>query len=248
MSESSTKRSVFPESESFDKLGPEVHAKLKHYVYLYADPITGKPFYVGKGFGDRILAHQDAGGDGEKAKRIEELRRQGLKPKLVIVRHGMEESEAFAVEAVIIEQIGLENLTNIVAGHRTNTHGRMTLSQIRSRYASESVHSFNAPTLLFRITRSFRYTMTGDDASDNEKLELYEATRGTWKIGANRESVKYAMAVYDNVIQEIYEIDKWVQAGTSEYVTRKELNDLDSDRYEFTGKRCEDKHLSLIHI
>lgn len=39
------------------ELPPGVGEQLGHYVYLYVDPRTGEPFYVGKGVGNRILAH-----------------------------------------------------------------------------------------------------------------------------------------------------------------------------------------------
>ena len=237
-----------PEMEDFGKLGPQVHRALEYYVYLYKDPDTGAPFYVGKGVGDRILAHHGVEGECDKGRILDMLRDRGVKPKLVVVRHGMTESEALAVEAVLIEHIGLENLTNKVAGHKTGTHGRMTLAQIRSRYSAEKVEVFDIPALLFRINKSFRYTMTGDEATEVDQLELYEATRGTWKIGAERNKVRFAMAVYDNVVQEIYEIISWQQGGTAHYVTREEVNGLNPERYEFVGRRCDDQAVRERYI
>ena len=35
----------------------EVIEQLKYYVYLLIDPTTNKPFYVGKGQGNRIFSH-----------------------------------------------------------------------------------------------------------------------------------------------------------------------------------------------
>ena len=114
-----------------DELPAEVRSKLGHYVYLYIDRTTKKPFYVGKGQGDRVLAHQDVTGTCEKAKKLEDIRLSGQTPKLVIARHGMKtKKEAFAVEAALIEQIGLENLVNKQAGHGTSEFGRMSLEQL----------------------------------------------------------------------------------------------------------------------
>ena len=40
-------------------------------------------------------------------------------------------------------------------------------------------------------------------------MELYDYTRGIWKIGPKRDRVDYAFAVYDGVIQETYKIESW---------------------------------------
>lgn len=53
-------REDFSLTDKFSKvwqLPPEVHKRLKHYVYVYSDPDSGVPFYVGKGKGDRVLQH-----------------------------------------------------------------------------------------------------------------------------------------------------------------------------------------------
>jgi len=90
--------------------------------------------------------------------------------------------------------------------------------------------------------------MTGEEASERDRLELYEATRGTWKIGAARSDVRYAMAVYDNVVREIYEIERWQQGGTAKYETRTDIDGLDSERQEFVGRCCEDEVLCASYI
>lgn len=35
------------------KITPEIAAKLKNSVYVYSDPRNDKPFYIGKGRGNR---------------------------------------------------------------------------------------------------------------------------------------------------------------------------------------------------
>src|SRR5690242_20018084 len=54
------------------RIRPEVAARLGFYVYLYIDPRTGKPFYVGKGQGSRALAHLSAStrGSDERSARL----------------------------------------------------------------------------------------------------------------------------------------------------------------------------------
>ena len=40
--------------KKFDKL---IKNKLKNYVYVYRDPFDDKPFYIGKGTGNRCFSH-----------------------------------------------------------------------------------------------------------------------------------------------------------------------------------------------
>lgn len=49
--------------------------------------------------------------------------------------------------------------------------------------------------------------------------EPYEATRGIWVLGRRREKAIYAFAVFEGIIQEVYEISEWYPAGTLEYET-----------------------------
>ena len=38
---------------------PNTINSLEHYVYVYSDPDTKEPFYVGKGKGNRVFTHLD---------------------------------------------------------------------------------------------------------------------------------------------------------------------------------------------
>ncbi|MDV8003073.1 hypothetical protein [Rhodococcus sp. IEGM 1408] len=100
----------------------EVAELLGNYVYLLVDPRDGKPFYVGKGRGDRAQAHEiaalaerletpsdptsDAGTTDEvsaKTARIRSIHFSGYTPEVWIARYGLSESEYTAVEAALID-------------------------------------------------------------------------------------------------------------------------------------------------
>jgi hypothetical protein len=66
--------------------------------------------------------------------------------------------------------------------------------------------------LLIRINRLYREGMS--------ELELYEATRGVWKLGDRRNRVRFAFAVFGGVVREVYEVEAWHPAGTTPYTTR----------------------------
>lgn len=87
--------------EFFDTLGT--------YVYRYIDPETDKPYYVGKGKGDRCIQHvRDKGYDSAHchivAKNLERFSKENV-----------DDAVAFAIESFIISQN--PNLDNTVSGH-----------------------------------------------------------------------------------------------------------------------------------
>ena len=100
----------------------EVAEALGHYVYLLVDPRKGKPFYVGKGVGNRSNAHElevladqavtpadpegqepDEAVTSRKKKKIKKIHKAGLAPEVWIARYGLTKSEYTAVEAALID-------------------------------------------------------------------------------------------------------------------------------------------------
>ena len=56
------------------------------------------------------------------------------------------------------------------------------------------------PVLLVRINQLYR--------PDMSPQELYEATRGIWKVGGERRKhVKYALAIFEGIVREVYAVD-----------------------------------------
>ena len=209
-----------------DKLPPEVAKHLGHYVYLYIDPRTDRPFYVGKGQGSRVLAHLDAEGDSRKALVLSELRAAKLQPRLDVLAHGLKDAEtALRIEAAAIDLLGLDQLTNAVRGWQSIKSGRMSLDELRFYYEAKPV-SVTHPALLIRINKLYRHRMSVE--------ELYEATRGIWKVGQRREKARIALAVFEGVVREVYEIEQWFPAGTLSYATRTLTSP--SGRWEFQGR------------
>lgn len=199
--------------------------KLKHYVYIYLDPTTNEIFYVGKGKGDRVFSHLKDTSECEKVQKIEEIRSQGYEPVIEILVHGLEDDEtAHKVEAAVIDLVGLNNLTNIKRGHHSLTYGRVSLDQLMQRYDSQEAE-IKEPSILIRINKLFRYGLSPQ--------ELYDYTRGCWKVGEARNQVKLAFSVYDNIIQEVYEVAHWFPGGTT-YMGDRTTDRL--DRWEFVGK------------
>ena len=190
------------------KFSKEIKKALKYYVYLFSNPITGEIFYVGKGKGDRVFYHLEDTNENEKVKKIKEIRSQGREPKIEFLVHGVEDEVTIKkIEAAIIDLIGKNKLTNKIGGYESSYFGRMDLNQIKARYTSDEAN-ITEKVVLIKLSTTFRYNM--------EPIELYDYTRGIWKVAENRRNeITHAFAVYDGIIQETYNVLQWFKAGTT---------------------------------
>ena len=59
--------------------------ELQYYVYIYSDPETKIPFYIGKGKGNRCFNHLFQTGESEKIKKLQELKAEGKEPVIEIL-------------------------------------------------------------------------------------------------------------------------------------------------------------------
>lgn len=89
-----------------------------YYVYILAHP-NNRPFYVGKGKGDRIHQHEKEARKGcpcQKCRVIRRIWQQGKEVCKYIVYTTEVSAEAYAFEAELVRGIGRHRLTNLVDG------------------------------------------------------------------------------------------------------------------------------------
>lgn len=215
-----------------NSIAPYVGERLGFYVYLYVDPRTNEPFYVGKGQGDRALAHLADTSESLKVARIKEILAAGREPQIDILVHGLlTEEAAFRVEAAVIDAIGPDKLTNAVRGWESGKVGRMPLTELVALYGATPVDIVH-PAILIRINRLYRFGMS--------EAELYEATRGIWKLGSKRALARYAFSVFHGVVRAVFEIESWHPERTTAYHFRVfEDPTPKPGRWEFVGKTAE---------
>lgn len=213
-------------------MSEDIYSVLKCYVYVYVDPRNGQPFYIGKGQGSRALSHLKDTSVSDKVTRIQELVELGVKPRIDILRYGLTEKEAILVEAAAIDLIGKHNLSNQVSGHYSKSYGRVELNELLQVLSAKPVE-VKHKAMLITINKLYRSGMS--------ERELYEATRGIWALGPNREKVDYCMSVYQGVVREVYCVKAWHPAGTLAYTTRASDGFLESGRWEFEGDIAADK-------
>jgi hypothetical protein len=226
----------------FDK---QITQALGFYVYALIDPFNNNIFYVGKGSGNnRAFDHLKASNaESEKTKRIKDIRLKGKEPIVEILRYGLKSHDsALDVEAAIIDAIGIENLTNIVRGHRIEK-GRLSLEEIKRLYGTSPVKisSIKDKFVMFFINRTYSTSLT--------ETEIYDATRGFWKGVAKAKRIKgedgklpypIALSIYDSVVVRVYSIIDWYEAGTT--LSTRNI-DSKNGRYEFVGNLIKDHHL-----
>lgn len=209
---------------------------LNYYVYVYSDPDTHKPFYVGKGKGNRVFAHMiDLDGESDKIQKIKDIQCRGKEPLIEILVHGIDEETAFKVEAAAIDLIGIENLTNMQRGHHSSTYGKIDVGTLQARYNCEEllIGDIIDDVIMIKINQLYRNDMTPH--------ELYDITRGCWRVSKEKaQHAKYAFAVYDGMVLEVYTIAQWFKAGAVMWATRDEDLELVKDRYEFVGNIAPD--------
>jgi len=89
-----------------------------YYVYQLIDPRNNKPFYVGEGKGKRAWSHLSFNSgckNPHKDRIIRKIQSLGLKVIVRIVQSNLTKEQSISFEEKLIEEIGLENLTNICA-------------------------------------------------------------------------------------------------------------------------------------
>ena len=222
-----------------EKFSPKTKEALGYYVYVYSDPDTKEPFYVGKGKNDRVFNHlnikesDDEKTENEKIKKIKDITEIRKKePIIEILAHGLDEETALKVEAAAIDLIGIKNLTNLQRGHESSTYGKIEVSILDARYSPVELKEKDIidNIMIIKINRQYRNNMSS--------FELYEATRGYWRVNIEKaKEVDFVLSVYDGMVLEVYEVVDWLPA-LSTYMDRKIYLPPEKleERYEFIGK------------
>jgi hypothetical protein len=128
-------------------------------------------------------------------------------------------------------------LLNKQRGHGTKEFGRITSDDLITKLKPRQelkVKDFKDDCILIRVTKRYYSTMSA--------IELYEATRGIWRASMKScEKAKYAFAINDGVVREVYLIAGWFQAGETirnrfDYDPLEDNVESDSERVEFVGR------------
>jgi hypothetical protein len=236
--------------------------KLKAYVYALFDPLEDRPFYIGKGRGNRVFQHVEGAiledKESNKYETIREIRSRNSnnRVKHTIVRHGMSDEVAFEVESALIDLANSTgaNLTNEVTGHNSIEIGIMNADEIIQKYNAQPLNELLHSVVIININKKYKAIKDGA-LKNNTKYPgqdlIYEAVRKEWVMGKRRDTVDYVLSEYKGIIVEVYEVievmnnegnlEKWHKAPGYK------------NRWEFHGRRAlsnvRDKYLnkSIAH-
>ena len=191
--------------------------ELKAYVYALFDPLEDRPFYIGKGRGNRVFQHVEGAiledKESNKYEKIREIRSRGEnnRVKHTLVRHGMSDEVAFEVESALIDLANRTgaNLTNEVTGHNSIENGMMSADDVMRKYNAQPLNELLHSVAIININK--KYKIIRDEALQvNTKYSgkdlIYESVKQAWVMGARRETVDYVLAEYRGIIVEIYEV------------------------------------------
>jgi len=209
------------------KFSSKVCEQLGCYVYMYIDPRTGQPFYVGKGVKNRCFAHEADAAESAKTQRIRALAKAGLKPRIDLLKYGLTAPEALLVEATAIDLLGRPPLLNAVRGHGSRHGSRADVRSIRALIDARPVNIIH-PVMLINVSRLYRPLMSPQ--------EVYEITRSAWRVGPQRAKATFALSVYRGTVREVFAVAGWHPAGSTllhnSGAGHKKRND---GRWEFVG-------------
>ena len=190
---------------------------LRAYVYLLVDPRDGKIFYVGKGNGNRVFQHVacalETSLESDKLNIIRDIHAAGLEVKHYIIRHGLDDDDAFTVESVLIDFLTyadfkeVAKISNIVAGHHQFDKGIKTVGEIEVLYDCPQLtpEDFRHKVMTINVNGTY-------GKKSERHPNLYEATRKSWVVSEwKARSVEFVLSEYRGVVRGIFKPTRWLE-------------------------------------
>jgi len=164
----------------------------RFYVYIYTDPITNTPFYVGKGSGNRFEDHLVGSRSHNKhlKNKIAKLKTHGESPIVDIVFRTDDEDLAYEVEEVLITSYGRSvdggSLCNFVLGGRGRHVApfKQELYQYLGVKSDHEIAKMNGTTrkVVRRVRESLNIPPCGKDGRFKKGMEPINKDKRLWHL------------------------------------------------------------------
>lgn len=90
------------------------------------------------------------------------------------------------------------------------------------------IQQIDESVIAININQTFKAGMNAQDK--------YDFTRGVWRLDVNRaKNAELAFTVYQGVVKEVYRIESWHNAGSTNYQNGRTIDPALASRFEFKG-------------
>lgn len=196
----------------------KVKEALAYYVYALVNPFDNRVFYIGKGKGNRVFQHAEAALIDNtpelKLDTIRDIISKGEKVAYYIIRHNLEEKEAYLVESTLIDMLTYakfnhsNQLTNLIAGHHKWDEGIMNIDEINMLYDCSKIEVKNDEHLLLvSLNQSYNQSKA---TGVYKRYDINESTRKYWPISPKKAPhIKYVLGVYKSIVRCVIEVKSY---------------------------------------
>ena len=152
-----------------------------YYVYIYYDPRSGQPFYVGKGCGKRWKTHltetEEKTDNIFKWRKINSIRQDGLEPQITKHTEQLTEDAAYNLEKELIQKWGRQGIDE--DGILTNRCEDLRPPSAKGKKFSEEHRAKMKVAYWKRVTQpGYVHPCKGKKLSDIEKEMARQANLG----------------------------------------------------------------------
>lgn len=177
----------------------------EYYVYKLIDPRNNKPFYVGEGKGNRAWSHstfKSGCNNPHKDRIISKIQSLGLEVIVEIVKQGLTKEESVFHEELLIEEIGLENLSNIcknanpprLVGEKNGFYGKTHSEETKKKCGDANRGRDNkTPEGKKAISESLKKRWL-DPVYREKQVAVFKSRKGEKRSDAAREACRVGAA------------------------------------------------------
>lgn len=182
------------------------------YVYEYRDPLTGVPFYVGKGIGDRWKQHLYRTHNVIMRSKLKRMKETGLEPTITKVFEGLTEQDALYRESELIHKYGriIEggSLCNLSLGGQGNL--RYDYEKVIERLGKETDDILSKEVGCTRSALSYIRRGLGIPACPERPNHSPPPPMGGWnKVELPDECISQLGTMSDKKLGDLYGVSKY---------------------------------------